>query len=242
MIFNNKKYIQSALISVATYTMHTSYQSITSEINKCVSSVISSGCELHLHWVVGHTGLAPNELADIKAKDAAMDAALLVDTPHPVTIKDIKRDARAHTIKIWQRRWDRLNEKRLIHRCHPKIRSMRLRSKVSKQAESALIRLITGHNNLFEHMSRCRLKDTPNCPCLTGRQNAEHILLHCPTMFTQREVMLDKIELSYIRNNVPTCNRSLDITTLLAPHHSKSVNTVITRAVSEFILSCPYKI
>ena len=109
-------------------------------------------------------------------------------------------------------------------------------------AESALIRLITGHNNLFEHMSRCRLKDTPNCPCLTGRQNAEHILLHCPTMFTQREVMLDKIELSYIRNNVPTCNRSLDITTLLAPHHSKSVNTVITRAVSEFILSCPYKI
>ncbi len=64
--------------------MHTTYQSITSEINKCVSSVISSGCELHLHWVAGHTGLAPNELADIKAKEAAMDAALLVDAPHAI--------------------------------------------------------------------------------------------------------------------------------------------------------------
>ena len=122
--------------------------------------VISSGCELHLHWVAGHTGLAPNELADIKAKDAAIDAALLVDTPHPVTIKDIKRDARAHTIKIWQRRWDRLNEKRLIHRCHPKIRSMRLRSKVSKQAESALIRLITGHNITTTCLSTCHDVDS----------------------------------------------------------------------------------
>ena len=56
----------------------------------------------NLHWVAGHTGLAPNELADVAAKEAATNAALLIDTPASLTITDIKRDFKKYTNRVWQ--------------------------------------------------------------------------------------------------------------------------------------------
>ena len=233
---------QSALLSAATYSTQQAYHEVVSNINGMVSSVIAAGCDLHLHWVAGHTGLAPNELADVAAKEAATDAALLIDTPASLTITDIKRDSKKYTNRVWQRRWNRLNESRLVHRCRPHVSRKKAKTAIPKKAQSAIIRLATGHNNLAEHMHKCRLNDTPNCPCETGRQTADHIMMHCPTMFKQRERMLDKIELCYIRNNTPHRDRIQSLANCLAPNHSKQTNQDILWAVSEFILSCPYKI
>ena len=234
---------ESALLSAASFSsQQQAYQKEVTSINSLTSELIANGCDLTLHWVAGHTGLEPNELADVSAKEAAEDAALLIDSDDSLTIPDIKRDAKKYTCSVWQRRWNRLNEGRLVHRCCPRVSLQKLKYSVPKKAQSARVRLITGHNNLADHMFKCRLKDSPNCQCTTGRQTAEHILLHCPTMFTQRQKMLDAIELSYVKNKTPYPDRIQSLANLLAPNHSKITNKDITTAVSEFLMNCSYKI
>ena len=45
------------------------------------SERIANGCYHNLHLVSGYTGLKPNKLKDISAKEAAEGAALLIDSP-----------------------------------------------------------------------------------------------------------------------------------------------------------------
>ena len=61
-------------------------------------------------------------------------------------------------------------------------------------------------------------------------------------MFTQRQKMLDAIELSYVKNKTPYPDRIQSLANLLAPNHSKITNKDITTAVSEFLMNCSYKI
>ena len=53
-------------------------------------------------------------------------------------------------------------------------------SNLTRREQTTILRLRTGHNRLLHHQHRIGLSHTPECPCGTGLQNAEHILQWCP--------------------------------------------------------------
>ncbi len=64
------------------------------------------------------------------------------------------------------------------------------------------MRIITGNNRLNEHMFRIGLAETHFCECWET-QTVAHILMDCQLHSANRETMLDVIELSFIRYNLP---------------------------------------
>ena len=85
-------------------------------------------------------------------------------------------------------------------------------SLMSTKAESRLLRLISGHNCLKEHMHRIKFATTPNCSCGLDVQSAEHVLISCPNHEKERLHLHLKIEHAYHIHNVPFHNSNLSET------------------------------
>ena len=51
-------------------------------------------------------------------------------------------------------------------------------------------------------MYKLGLVESPMCECGTDVESIAHLLLHCPSYKTQRENMIDSIELTYIKHSI----------------------------------------
>ena len=178
---------------------------------------------------------------DKRAKAAAKSAANLTDH-EIVTWQDCRKHIRGFVTKVWQRQWNRLGQQRLLQRCYPTVKHSRLRSGLTRRASSAKIRLLSGHNCLAEHLHRIKFKASPNCPCGSDRQDANHIILHCPSLSDQRNTLVNDIDYVYCKHNIPPYKRTMSLTDILAPQHDMKTNLEIDLAFSKFINSCPFKI
>ena len=58
---------------------------------------------------------------------------------------------------------------------------------LDRRQQTTIFRLRTGHCRLLSHMHRLGISHTPECPCNTGIQSAEHILQDCPTFSDLRK-------------------------------------------------------
>ena len=116
-----------------------------------------------LQWIPAHCGVPGNERADRLAKDGASG-----EQPNNSTTftekKNIIRTLRAPTTSR--------DDYHLL----------------SREQQSVLVRLRTGHNRLNSHMHRkLKLVPSPSCPCGQGDQTAEHVLQTCPLFNQARE-------------------------------------------------------
>ncbi len=197
---------------------------------------------VHLHWTPGHIDLEENELADKTAKQAATEAKALPHNTTELTIKDARSVVRKALIARWQRQWNRSQQKSLMHKCYPVRSTARYKSHTSIQAESQLIRLLSGHNCLKDHMYKIKLAQTPNCPCGLDIQNSEHIMLNC-TKFTKQRLKLHlEIEHIYHQHSVPSHQRISSLQNILGPNHTRPVNAAIYKATGRFLDSIKLKI
>ncbi len=108
----------------------------------------------------------------------------------------------------------------VLHELFPAIPKLVYKSLDHRHAESKLIWVLSGHSRLNNHMHRLGLADDPCCECGPARQTVSHVLMECPLLSTQRQYMINAIEIMYVRDNVPAWERQLHLNTLLSPHHS----------------------
>ena len=210
------------------------YYEIVADIRNCISFLAEHQCQTHIHWTPSHIDIGLNEIVDQAAKEAAEEANRMDDLAPSTTLADEKRHIRRAITERWQRRWDRNHGQ--TRKYIRKVQYRSYKSVVPLKAEISRAGCITGHNKLMDHMHKLKLKPSAVCQCGQDRQTADHILMNCVTHLAARRALHDKIELIYVRNNVPTHHRIWSISNLLTPQHDSSTNNEITAATAEFLL------
>ena len=109
-----------------------------------------------LQWIPAHCGVPGNEQADRLAKEGAGG-----EQPNNcISYSEMRSVIRSLTTPTRSR-----DDYHLM----------------TREQQSVLVRLRTGHNRLNWHMHRkLKLVPSPTCPCGEADQTAEHILQSCP--------------------------------------------------------------
>ncbi len=129
------------------------------------------------YWVASHANLTQNELTDKAAKLAADNAAN--NAKSHVSLSTLNALTRRNTRRKWQRAWNRSDTG--LHELFPGYKSLH-----HHPAESKLIRVLSGHFRLNNHMHRLGLADNPCCESGPARQTVSCVLMDCPLLSTQR--------------------------------------------------------
>ncbi len=135
-------------------------------IQQDVTVLSGMGVSTNVYWIAGHANLAQNELADKAAKSAADSAANNAESH--VSLSTLKALTRRNTRRKWQRAWNRSDS--VLHELFPAIPKLGCNSLHHGNAESKLIRVLSGHSRLNNHMHRLGLTDHPCCECGPARQ------------------------------------------------------------------------
>lgn len=130
---------------------------------------LSGRSTVRLQWVPSHCQIAGNEKADALSKAGSK----MEQFSHPVTYREAKTIIHSQYSSQWKRRLGVENGADPIHQ-------------LKRHQQIVLFRLRTGHCRLLSHLYRLKIAHTDECPCGTGLQTPEHILLHCPTHATLR--------------------------------------------------------
>ena len=128
-------------------------------------TTLSLQSTLAVQWIPSHCGLHGNEEADEMAR-LGRDAPQ--DNHHTNCISYC--EAKGMIKDIYKRQW--------TEKHNPPIGDDW--PNLTRREQTTILRLRTGHNRLLHHQHRIGLSHTPECPCGTGLQNAEHILQWCP--------------------------------------------------------------
>ena len=124
---------------------------------------LSKNRVVSLQWIPAHCGVPGNESADRLAKLGAKGK----QPTHPFTHEEKKT-----VVKSLMKPKTTRDDYHLLDRWEQVI----------------IFRLRTGHNRLNYHMhTKLKLSPSPQCPCGTEQQTAEHILQRCPRLETERK-------------------------------------------------------
>jgi len=141
-----------------------------------------------LQWIPAHCGVPGNELADRLAKQGARKE----QPENGNSYSEIRSIIRTLTTPTRTR-----DEYHLL----------------SREQQSVLVRLRTGHNRLNCHMARkLKLAPSPTCPCKEADQTAEHVLQACPHFSTIRAEVWPEGET--LETKLYGCYQDLEKTTL----------------------------
>lgn len=116
-----------------------------------------------LQWVPSHCGIMGNEKADALSKAGSK----MEQFSHPVTYREAKTIIHNQFRSQWKRKLGAESDADPIHQ-------------LQRHQQTILFRLRTGHCRLLSHLNRLKITHTDQCPCGTGPQTPEHVLLHCP--------------------------------------------------------------
>ena len=233
---------QAAMRSLATSNILQSHQGLIDSIRSDISDLQKRGTAVNIYWIAGHVDLEPNEMADKSAKEAVfLDDVRALD--HYLSLTTIKRKIRQLVNQKWQREWNRGESGRQVHNLFPKIPTTRYISKFSRNKESRIIRVISGHSRLKDHMHKIKLAENPCCSCSEARQTVRHIIMDCPTLSVQRQIMIDNIDEAYSEHQIPSVERVINFNTLLTSFQCDSkIKLSILKAVIKFLDSVTYEI
>ncbi len=197
----------------------TNYLSLVGSIQTSITTLEELGISTYIAWVPGHAELKPNELADRAAKEAAKQASTwnMDQDLSTKSLSQTKREIRCNILKVWQRRWDRIDEARHTHNILPRVSLNRPIPRLSRKTEIKFNRLRSGHSMLEEHSYKMKIPScpTPSCSCGGDTGSVEHYLLHCPMFLEHRDRLVAAIELKYQSENIPFHLRTFGIQTLL---------------------------
>ena len=131
---------------------------------------MSTKTELVLQWIPAHCGIPGNEKADELAKAGGN----LLQTHPSQSFKEIKTLLK-QSMKM---KWSRKNGG-----YKPELDNI---NSLSRNEQTKIFRLRTGHCGLRAHLHKMGLRDTAACSCGALKQTPEHILQDCPDFARQR--------------------------------------------------------
>ena len=140
--------------------------------------------KIRLVWIKAHVGHTGNECADELAKNGTLlPAADIFPVPLP---KQVTKSAIKFAIdEIWNLQWVRYPDGRQSKQFFPLPNRQKAKFcyNLSRQELGRLIRIVTGHNNLFYHRSNVdkSLSTSPLCRfCGEERETFHHFATNCP--------------------------------------------------------------
>ena len=118
------------------------YVNVIRSINTSVATLETQNNKIKITWIAGHTDIEGNDLADTAAKDAANETA---STPESCSIStpEISKRIKITSIKVWQRRWIRLETGRWTYNILPKV-NVKLKTNLTRCEEVKYNRLHVG--------------------------------------------------------------------------------------------------
>jgi hypothetical protein len=187
-------------------------------------------------WIGGHIDLEGNDYADKMAKEAATSANNQSLDAH-LSPSEATNQTKHGLKNAWQRRWDTHSTNSTTHHYCTKVSLNSYKSTINRKAETMLNRIKLGHHKLKDRLHRIMPRAYPSaeCECGKDRQTAEHVILHCILHAQHRDTLLNAVELSYIKHNIPLLKRKIGLKSLLSPPLNKDINSEINAAVANFL-------
>jgi ribonuclease HI len=229
---------QSALKVVASPTVPADHNHLHHEIQVKTESLRAQGAELTLKWIAGHIMLDGNDLADTKAKAAAMEAKKTQVKHSHLSLKEAKCRLQRKALHRWQQKCSFQPDSNVLL---PPVSTKSLKSHLPRKSETRIFRLITGNTKLQAHMNKLYPQQypSPQCECGEGTGDRHHYLLDCSFHNNERELMMNTIDAGFHKLKTPTHLRSITLQQLLGPNLDLQQDTrkMISKAVSTFLLS-----
>ncbi len=209
-----------------------------------VTTLMDNNIHVEIAWIPGHADIAPNDLADRAAKEAARAASESAHGNPPITLQDVKNTIRSETLESWRRQWAIQTEGRHTYSIFPTPCTKPPHPNPCRSIDIKLNRLRSGHTLLAEHAHKMKLVPSPVCKCGKDRGSILHFLFHCPLDATAREEMINRIELGYVKTNTPGFYRQIDVKTVLGTngHLCSDMRNILAAAIHQFLASTKHKI
>jgi len=149
----------------------------------------SRGWTTRFRWTKSHLGNTGNELADKLAKEASSKTEIPISC-NRIAESAIKQKLEDNSNVTWQKEWEKTKKGSTTKEHLPTV-AERLQTKINFTQN--LTTIITGHGNMTSYLQRVIIIEAPDCPCGTGNQTAEHILLECRILPEERERLIPAV-------------------------------------------------
>lgn len=153
---------------------------------------------ISLRWISGHEGVEGNEMADLKAKEAARGKsspkrrlpAYLRHKNLPISASASKQKFNEVLAERWATAWRASKRYAKLNNLDPSLPSrafIKLTDKLNRTQHSLLVQLRTGHIGLNMHLHRIGCVDDPTCPaCKASEETVHHLIFECPAYQHER--------------------------------------------------------
>jgi len=143
--------------------------------------------QLTLQWIPGHSNLQGNDRADKLAKEGAWKD----QSDKPSSYNTVRRILRNNIKEEWLNRWGNGDTGRVMYEemsgPNPKDKI----NSLTRQNQSAIFQLRTGHSKLNFHLNRIDPCHPPHCRnCIWPYETTQHVLFECVGLKKDREKLL----------------------------------------------------
>jgi len=157
---------------------------------------LSKGQRIPLLAVSGAYRTAPTEGLQIIAGLLPLDLQILwegtkQETKSGALTQQDQEDLRDNILDIWQNRWDGSTKARWTHKIIPDVR---IRLSIPLEIDHYITQYLTGHGNFAHKLHLLGLKDSPDCNCGQGQDDAEHAIYSCGRWSEQRGKLKKAVE------------------------------------------------
>jgi len=109
------------------------------------------------------------------------------ETNRGIISPEAQEDLRSNLLNMWQTRWDNSSKGRWTHRF---FKDIRFRLAIPLELDHYVTQYLTGHGNFAAKLHSLSLRDSPNCSCGEGNDDAEHAIYKCSRWNERRQSLM----------------------------------------------------